>query len=168
MAERPAAVLVLMTEFARLVGAEPGELEALARARQFPKASAGRVPLVDATRTYFAALRERARDASLAAAQERAKAARAAAAELALAVENREMIPDDEADAAIQHLAGVVNSAAYGLPARATRDLRGRRVMERAIEAVLDELASFLEETADVTGDNPRPTRRASTKGSTR
>lgn len=153
MAERPAPVLVLLTEFARLVGAEPGELEALARAKRFPKASAGRVPLIDATRAYLSALRDRARDASLAAAQARAKDARAASAELSLAVERRELIPDDEADVAIQHIAGIVNSVAYGLPARATRDLRARRVVERAMGKALEGLAAAI--------DDPRPRRRA-------
>lgn len=137
MAEKPAPVLVLLSEFARLVGAEPGELEGLARARRFPKAAGGRIPLIEATRFYITALRERARDASLLAAQERARTARAASAELSVAIEGREMIPDDEANAAVQHVTGVVNSVAYGLPARATRDLHARRAMERAVGEAL-------------------------------
>lgn len=162
MADKPVPVLVLLSEFARLVGAEPGELEGLARARRFPRAEAGRVSLVEATRAYIAALRERARDASLLAAQERARAARAAAAELSVAVERRELIPTDDADAAVQFVAGVVNSVAHGLPARATRDLRARRAMEKAIREALESLASACAAASlDAADDDPRPRRRA-------
>lgn len=134
---RPDPTLTSIATFAALVEAKPGEIEALIRAGVIQRAAPGNVALIPAVRAYIEHTRSQARNATLASAQEQAKAARAAAAELSLQIERRELVADEDAQAALDHLAGAINTSAASLPARATRDLRARSLIEGALRAAL-------------------------------
>lgn len=144
MAQRPDPTLVSVETFKALVLAAPGEIETLLRAGVIQKAAPGRVALIAATRAFIEHVKSKARNASLAAAQEHAKAARAEASELALQVERREMIPDDDAQACLDHLAAAITSVIACLPSRVTRDLRARAAMDAALRAAQEGIADDL------------------------
>ena len=137
---RPAETTVSVAALRRLCGAKPGEIEALIRARLLP-VRAGNVSLVAGVRAYLDGIRATAKSASLAAAQDAARSARADAAELALAVDARRLVRVEDADYAVAHLCGAITSRTFTIPARATRDVRERRVIEDAIRVVQAEIA---------------------------
>lgn len=93
----------------------------------------GRVMLAEAVPMFFDSLRADLRAATATAAVERARAARAASAELRLAEARRDLIPTEDAEAAVDHLCGTVLTALAGLPARITRDMKVRRMIEDSI-----------------------------------
>lgn len=146
MTTRPTATITI-SGLHRLTGAEPGEIEALIGAGQIDQPDGDRVPMVQAVQSYLAHLRDQNRTASASAAMARARDARAEASELALAIARRDVIPDAEAETACDFLCGVISEAIGGLPARVTRDMRERRVIEdalrRAQEAIAADLAQF-------------------------
>lgn len=147
MTPRPDPTLVSVETFKALVMAQPGEVEALLRAGVIQKAAPGRVALIAATRAFVEHVRSKARNASLSTAQEQAKAARAEAAELTLQIENRELVPDADAEATLDHLGAAITSAIACLPSRVTRDLRARveidAVLRLAQEAIAADLAKL-------------------------
>lgn len=104
----------------------------------------GRVPLAEAVAAYFDTVRADMRAATLTAAVERARAARAESAELKLAESRRELVPAEDAEAAIDALCGAVLSGLTGLPARVTRDIPTRRRIEALAHAAQTALARDL------------------------
>lgn len=137
---RPAETMVSVAVLRRLCGAAPGEIEALIRSRALI-ARAGKVSLVAGVRAFLDAIRATAKSASLSAAQDAARGARADAAELALAVDARRLVQKAEAEDALAHLCGAIMSRTFTISARATRDVRERRVIEDAIRVAQQEIA---------------------------
>lgn len=152
MANRPDPTLVSPQTFARLSGAQPGEIETLLRTGVIRRAGPGKISLVEATRALIEHVKSCARDASLVAAQAEGKTARAEAAELALLVENRELIPDEQADAAVDHVAGAIITAISCIPARASRDIHTRAQMDANLRTIQDQIAKDLAAKLDDSG----------------
>lgn len=144
--EQPAQTLLSIEAFRRLVGAAPGEVEDLVSRGVLPQPEPGQIGLVLGVAAYLSHLKARARDASLSKAATEARDARAEASELALAVARRDVIPDDQAEAAVDHLCAVITRELGGLPARATRDLRARAAMEATLRGTLTAIADDLAE----------------------
>lgn len=140
---KPTATITL-TGLRKITGAEPGEIEALIAAGTLPALDGDKLPMVEAIHAFLAHLRETARNASASAAQARARDARAEASELALAISRRDLIPDAEAEVACDFLCGVISDRIGGLPARVTRDLRDRRLIEEVLRAAQDGIAQDL------------------------
>lgn len=130
---RPDPTTISVEAFAKLVGAAPAELAGLLKAGTIRRAAPGRLGLIEAVRAYVGHIKASAKDASLTAAQADARAARAEASETSLALENRDLIHDEEVEAALQHVVGAILEASGGLAARATRDLRARASIEAAL-----------------------------------
>lgn len=130
-----------------LTEAAPGELEGLIASGTLPALDGDKLPMISAVQSYLAHLRETSRTASASAAMARARDARAEATELSLAIARRDVIQASEAETACDFLCGVISEAIGGLPARVTRDMRERRVIEdalrRAQEAIAADLAQF-------------------------
>jgi len=145
---RPATTTVAIADFAALCEVSETIIRDLIRRGALPKASAGRLPLIEAVRVVIRHVRSEARDATLSAAQESARAARAEAAELALAVEQRTLVPDEDAQAAVDHVAGAVVRAATGMAARITRDPNHRRRIDAALLAAQTAIADDLDRQA--------------------
>jgi hypothetical protein len=144
--EQPGPTLLSLEAFRRLVGAAPGEVEDLVSRGVLPQPEPGQIGLVLGVAAYLSHLKTRARDATLSQAATAARDARAEASELALAVARRDVIPDDQAEAAADFLCAVITRELTGLPARATRDLRARSTMEAALRAALTGIAGDLAE----------------------
>jgi len=140
---KPTATITL-AGLRRLTEAAPGELEGLIASGTLPALDGDRLPMISAVQSYLANLREASRNASASAAQARARDARAEASELALAVARRDLIQDSEAETATDFLCGVISEAIGGLPARVTRDLRDRRLIEEALREAQDRIAQDL------------------------
>ncbi|MBL8563874.1 MAG: hypothetical protein JNN06_16525 [Gemmobacter sp.] len=136
--------LLTVEAFCRLVGAAPGEIDDLITRGVLHKPQPGQIGLVAGVGAYIADVKARARDATLSQAATAARNARAEASELALAVAHRELIPDEEAETAVDFLCAVITRELTGLPARATRDLRSRAAMEAALRAAMTDLAGDL------------------------
>lgn len=168
---RPDPTLVSVETFRKLVSAGPGEVEALLKSGAIRRAAPGRVPLVEAVRAFISHVRASARDATAAAAMSDARSARAEASELSVSIQSRELIRDEEAEAAMQHVAGAILETFAGLPARVSRDRADRAVIETALcaaqAALSDELAELAAPpAAPGAGPTPaRPARAQSTKG---
>lgn len=169
---RPDPTLVSVETFRKLVSAGPGEVEALLKSGTLRRAAPGRLALIEATRAYIGHVRATARDATAAAAQADARQARAEASELSVSIQNREVIPDADADAALLHICGAVLEVVAGLPARVSRDRGDRAVIEDALRAAQTALCDELAELAALpaapcAGPTPARPSRASKKGFT-
>lgn len=141
---KPDPTTVTIQAFERLVGAAPAELAGLLKAGTIRRAAPGRLGLIEAVRGYVAHVKATARDASLTTAMADARAARAEASELSLALENRDQIPDEDAEAALQHLVGAILEATGGLAARVSRDRAYRAIFEEALRQAQQGIADDL------------------------
>lgn len=141
---KPDPTTVSIDAFERLVGATPGELASLLKSGTLKRAAPGRLPLIEAVRAYIVHMKSTARDASLTAAQADARAARAEASELSLAVQMRDLVPDEEVEAALQHVCGTILETLGGLAVRVSRDRADRSGIEDVLRfaqmALSDEL----------------------------
>ncbi len=144
MTGRPDPTLVTVEAVRRLSGALPGEIESPIRSGAIKRAAPGRISLVEGVRALIRHVRAQTRDASLAAAMADARAARAESSELALAIEARQLIADDEAQAALDRLVGAIVTAISALPPRATRDLRARAMIDGVLREVQTQIADDL------------------------
>lgn len=142
---RPDQTLCSIDTFKALVQAAPGEIEALLKTGAIKRAKPGFVALIPAVRSFIEYTRAQARNATLTSSQEQAKSARAAAAELSLMVERRELIPDEDAQTALDHLAGVIVTSTNIIAPRVTRDLRARAVIGEALRVALTAISADLE-----------------------
>ncbi len=148
MTTRPTATITL-SGLRRLTGAEAGEIENLIAAGTLPALDGDKLPMISAVQAYLGHLRDTARNASASAAQARARDARAEASELALAISRRDVIPDGEAETAVDHLCGVISDRIGGLPARVTRDRQDRRHIEAALRGAQEGIAADLAQETD-------------------
>ena len=110
-----------------------------------PPDDQGRVNLIEVLPLFFAELRNELRAGTATAASERARLARAASAELRLAEARRDLVPTEDAAAAVDHLCGTIATTLSGLPARVTRDIPTRRKVEQALHQMQAQLARDLE-----------------------
>lgn len=141
---RPDPTLTPIATFAALVQVKPSEIESLIRAGTIQRAAPGRVALIAAVRAFIEHTKAQARNSTLVSAQERAKSARAAAAELSLMVERRSLVPDEEVQACVDHVAGAIITGITCTPARVTRDLRARRLIEDTLRTAQAAIANDL------------------------
>jgi hypothetical protein len=141
------AALVQIAALRKALGdPQGGILDRLIMAGKIGAADAqGRIDLVQAVPLFFGELRAEMRASTATAASERACLARAASAELRLAEARRDLVPTEDAAAAVDHLGGSISTALGGLPARVTRDIPTRRKVEQAVHQMQAQLARDLE-----------------------
>lgn len=169
--QRPDPTLVSIETFRKLVQAGPGEVEGLLKSGTLKRAAPGRLPLIEAVRAFISHTKAQAKDASAAAAQADARAARAEASELSLALQDRTLIRDEEADAALLAVVGAILETLSGLPARVSRGRLDRSVIEDTLRAaqaaIADDLAALAAlPAAPEAGPTPaRPSRAPKPKG---
>lgn len=128
-------------EAGRLLKVTPTYIRQLARQGVLPKASRGLFPLVGLVQGYIDFLRSEDRRSSKSAADSRVRDARAAEIELKMAERRRDLIPQEDAQAAVSALCGMFRQTLNGLPARMTRDLELRTKIEKEVDAALATLA---------------------------
>lgn len=137
---RPAETLIPVAMLRQLTGAAPGEIEALVRSRHII-ARSGKIALVSGVRAYLDSIRAATKSASLAAAQDASRSARTEAAELALAVDARRLVRRVEADDATAAICGAVAREIVAIPARSTRIIPDRRIIEASLFDAQNEIA---------------------------
>lgn len=106
-----------------------------------PKAKRGRYNLVDAVQGYIRFLRDEGKRTSKTAQLTRMQDAKAEEIMLRVAEKRRELIPVEDAQAAIDIFIAAIRDEMAGLPARFTRDLDLRRKLEAETNASLNRIA---------------------------
>jgi len=147
-ATKPTAMITL-AGLRRLTEAAPGELENMIATGALPALDGDKLPMIESVQAFLHFLRNESRNASASAAMARARDARAEASELALAIARRDLVQDTEAAACVDYLCGVIAETFGGLPARITRDLRKRRLIEDALRRAQEAIASDLAQLPD-------------------
>lgn len=145
---------ISMRDAADLLGVTVERVGQLVRSGHIERIGRGKTTARSAVQGYAAFLKESSDRATRTSAQERVAVARAAEIEQRTAVRNRDLIPIEEADEAMQILVGIVVSEAESVPGRVTRDLPLRRKIEDAIRDMRSRIAAALREqrTAIKTG----------------
>ncbi len=117
----------------------------------------GHYQLEASVRGYVHFLRENRKTTSKTAAAQRLQEARADEVQLRVAERQRELIPIEDAEAALDHLLGTVRAELAGLPARVTRDLPTRRLIDRGLNDALGRMADAFAASSEAarTGGDP-------------
>lgn len=131
---------VKTAELAKIFADQDGRLARLID-QGIVKEAGGRVSIVEAVRAFLEDLRADLRSNTATAAAERAREARASATALRLAEKKRAVIPQSDAEAAVDYLVGAVNSALAAIPARVTRAPETRRTIDHIIFNLRDAIA---------------------------
>ncbi|ELT51006.1 hypothetical protein [Brucella intermedia] len=140
----PGSGLIGIGQAARLLMISEERIRQLSKAGYFPRPSRGKVPFVGVIQGYIRSLREDNKNTSKTAADTRVRDARAEEIQIRIAEKKRELIPIDDAIAAQDFLLGVVVAELSGLPARVTRDVPTRRLIEKELDAARNRMASAL------------------------
>lgn len=142
-------VMVPAAQAAQMIMVTTQWLRQLAVQGYIPVAEKGRYPLVDVVQGYIKFLKDDDRRSSKSATTSRMQDAKTAEIEMRLAEKRRELIPVDDAQAAIDVIVGKVRAEFSGLPARATRDMTLRRVLEAETNASLNRVADAVAASAE-------------------
>lgn len=101
---------------------------------------------VECVQGYINFLRDEQRRAARSKADSRVRDARAAEIEIRTAERVRNLIPRDEAEGAIDFIFGQFKAELIGLPARVTRDIALRRLIENEIDDALERANKRIDE----------------------
>lgn len=141
--------MVPAAQAAKMIMVTPQWLRQLAAQCYIPVAEKGRYPLGAVIQGYIKFLKDDDRRSSKSATASRMQDAKTAEIEMRLAEKRRELIPVDDAQAAIDVIVGKVRAEFSGLPARATRDMTLRRVLEAETNASLNRVADAVAASAE-------------------
>jgi hypothetical protein len=147
----------------RLLMIGPERVRQLIKAGYIQRPKPGFTTVVSAVQGYIRFLKDDARQNTKSAAASRAVDARAAEIELRIAERKREVIPREDAELAMDLVVGEVNKVFTGLPARITRDVPLRRLIEAKLNDGKAQIAEalargkFLAETGRDTSDPDAP-----------
>lgn len=73
-------------------------------------------------------------------------------------LDERGLVPDEDADDALAAITGMVVSEIHTIPARTTRDMAQRVVIEAAMHQMQSEVAAWFSEQAEAPGAKPTKT----------
>lgn len=127
-------------EFAAMADVTAERLGQLVSEGVFERVERGRYPFPAAVTAYFRHLRDAASRGFAANDSDRVRVARAREIEQRIARNDRDLVPKDEAIAAVDIMAGRFRSLMAGLPAQITRDHTER---DRIVRIVDDNLAAL-------------------------
>lgn len=147
--------LIAIGQAARLLMISDERVRQLQKQGYIPRVpKRGVVPLVGAVQGYLRYLKDEERQTSKSAAASRVTDARTREIELRIAERQRDLIPQEDARAVIGEMAAMLKAEFVGLPARVTRDLDLRRMLEQEVDASFARLAASAERarSALVTG----------------
>lgn len=143
---KAAAPTLSAADAAALIMVTPRRLQQLASDGWIAKAARGRYGLADVVQGYVRSLKDEKRKGSKTAAADRISEARARKIEIEIEQAEHRLIDRDESLAAMEHILGMAAAELAGVPAQATRDVKLRREIERAINEVRDRAARRLAE----------------------
>lgn len=147
---------ITIEQAGRLLDLTAERIRQLIKEGYIEKTRYGHTTLVSAVRGYIRFLKEKASDRTQNAAENRVRDARAREIEMRLAREERELIPQDEAQQAMMMLSTFVAQQFQGLPAQITRDMALRKQIEKNLDqaqenisAALGKLSGFVQDGGD-------------------
>ncbi len=162
MAKKPVPGVSLDTEIstesaAELLGVTSARVRQLVASGHIARAGHGRISLRSAVAGYVRSLKESASDRTQNAAENRVRDARAREIEMRLAREERELIPQDEAQQAMMMLSTFVAQQFQGLPAQITRDMALRKQIEKNLDQAQENIAAALGKLSGFVQDGGDP-----------
>ena len=113
-----------------------------------PRTGRGKYPIAKAIAGYLKWLQDAKQRTAPSAARERLIEARARSIELQNEEREHKLIDADEAIGALDEIVGIFRSEMDGLPARLTRDLDERKIVEDAVNAIGNRAADKLAQRA--------------------
>jgi hypothetical protein len=149
MAGETESGLIPIEQAALLLMISAERVRQLVKAGSIPKPAKGRVPLVGAVQGYIRFLKDEDRRSTKTASASRVQDARAQEIELRTAERKRELIPIEEATAALDFVVAKVRGEMTGLPIRFTRDVPLRRKLEDELNGALRRATEALRKASD-------------------
>lgn len=140
--------MVPAAQAAKLIMVTPQWLRQLSAQGYIPVADKGHYPLVAVVQGYVKFLKDDERRTSKSASVSRMQEAKTAEIEMRLAEKRRELMPIEDAQAAIDVIIGKVRDEFSGLPARVTRDMTLRRSLEAETNASLNRITNAVDASA--------------------
>jgi phage terminase Nu1 subunit (DNA packaging protein) len=140
---------VTTADLALVLGITERRIQQLEKPGVFRRLGHGEWDLADSVQSYLrhrlqSEIRRR-RPPSRGNADEKLKTAKAAREELKLGLEERTLMPTEEAIAVLDDIVGTIRADMAGVPARLTRDMALRGRMETEIDAVFGRAADSFE-----------------------
>ena len=120
---------------ARYLGVTRERIAQLIRAGYIPRLSRNRISFNDGVHGYIQSLKDTIKHGKKTETESRVATARATEMEMRVAERRRELVPVEDAQAAMDLLVALVRDELRGLPARCTRDITARRVIETEVTA---------------------------------
>jgi len=145
---------------AKLLMVSPEWIRRLSKDGWIPKVERGRYRVVDVVQGYIRFLKDEARRSSKTASHNRLQDVRTRKEELAVAQAERELVPLAEAMTLVDEVAGAVVARINAIPARVTRNIEQRSLLQREVDDALAEVADRIEKLRDAyrSGDqDPAP-----------
>ncbi|WP_245501734.1 hypothetical protein [Mesorhizobium sp. M2A.F.Ca.ET.039.01.1.1] len=139
---------ITIGQVARLLMISEERVRQLVKAGYIPKSARGVYPLVGAIQGYIRSLKDDQKNTSKTAGDSRVRDARAQEIEIRIAEKRRELIPIEDATAALDKTLATVVAELAGLPARVTRDVPTRRAIEKELDAARNRMAASLRASA--------------------
>lgn len=136
--------LITIETAATLLELTPQRINQLVASGHIQKPKRGYTTIVSAVRGYIRFLKEESAKTTKSAAASRAVDARADEIQLRISERKRELIPQEDANMAMDLLAGEVARQLSGLGARVTRDIPLRRKIEAAVNESQGKIATAL------------------------
>jgi hypothetical protein len=130
---------------AKLLMVTPEWVRRLTKDGWITKADRGRYRTVDVVQGYIRFLKDEARRSTKTAAHSRLQEIRARKEELVVAQTERELVPLTEAMTLVDEVAGAVVARVNAIPARVTRNIEQRRLLQQEVDEALLEVADRIE-----------------------
>lgn len=148
-AAKKTAETISIGEAAALLKVSDERVRQLVKMGYIKRVARGRFHLTDVVHGYIDFRNDDDRRSSKSATASRMHDAKAAKIELEIAEKKRELVPVEEAQAAIDIVIGKVNAEFSGLPARFTRDMTLRRKLEDEIDDSFNTIAAAVSASAE-------------------
>jgi phage terminase Nu1 subunit (DNA packaging protein) len=143
--DHDAAGTISVEVAAKLLMVTPEWIRRLSKDGWIPKVERGRYRVVDVVQGYIRFLKDEARRTTKTASLSRLQDIRTRKEELAVAQAERELVPLAEAMTLVDEVAGTVVSRVNAIPARFTRDIEQRALLQREVDDALAEVADRIE-----------------------
>ena len=140
-----AAGTIAVDVAAKLLMVTPEWIRRLSKDGWIPKADRGRYRVVDVVQGYIRFLKDEARRSTKTASHSRLQDIRTRKEELAVAQAERELVPLAEAMTLVDEVAGSVVARVNAIPARFTRNIEQRALLQREVDDALAEVADRIE-----------------------
>ena len=131
---------------AKLIGVTPARLRQLFASGHIDRVAHGKTTAVAAAQGFARFWQEKAAEKTKGSSTSRVSDARAAEIEQRIAAKNRELVPAEDANAAVDHVVAACAEAFAALPAMLTRDIQERNRIEVIIKRAQGEVAKRLTE----------------------